>query len=142
MTVQRILNEKGRGVVTCGPDETLLDIAAILAGKKIGAVVITKGDAIEGILSERDIVRAVATDGTAAMSRAASDYMTKKVITCGLQDTINDLMQKMSGGRFRHLPIVEDGKLVGIVSIGDVVKGRIAEIEREADSIREYITTA
>ena len=142
MTVQRILNEKGREVMTCGPDDTLSSIASTLAGKKIGAVVITSGDAIVGILSERDIVRAIAKSGADALAQTASDFMTRKVITCALHDTINDVMQKMSGGRFRHLPVVEDGKLAGIVSIGDVVKRRIAEVEREADSIREYITTA
>ncbi len=142
MTVQRILNEKGREVTTCGPDDSLSEIASILATQKIGAVVISQGDSIAGILSERDIVRAVAHDGGTALKRKARDYMTEKVITCGLHDTINDLMQKMSGGRFRHLPIVEDGKLVGIISIGDVVKRRIAEIEQEAESIREYIATA
>ncbi len=142
MTVQRILNDKGSAVTTCRPADTIANVAKVLADKKIGAVVVTEGDAVRGILSERDIVRAIAGQGDKALGKPASDYMTENVVTCALHDTNDDVMQIMTGGRFRHAPVVEDGKLVGIISIGDVVKRRIAEIEREAAEIREYITMA
>ena len=140
MTVQRILDDKGSAVMTCRPTDTVADVARVLADKKIGAVVVTEGDAVRGILSERDIVRAIAAQGEKALAKPASDIMTAKVITCGLQDSNDDVMQIMTGGRFRHVPVVDDGKLAGIISIGDVVKRRIAEIEREAANIREYIS--
>ena len=142
MNVQTIIRDKGSDVTTCGPTDSLASIATVLSDNKIGAVVIMQGRAIAGILSERDIVRAVARDGARALERPARDYMTKKVITCAMHETINEVMQKMSGGRFRHLPVVEDGALAGLVSIGDVVKRRIAEVEKEAETIREYIATA
>jgi CBS domain-containing protein len=140
MTVQRILKDKGSAVTTCRPQDTIADVAGVLADKKIGAVVITDGDAVKGIVSERDIVRAIAKQGEKALGRPASDIMTEDVVTCGLQDTNDDVMQIMTGGRFRHVPVVDEGKLAGIISIGDVVKRRIADIEREAAEIREYIT--
>jgi CBS domain-containing protein len=142
MTVNRILNEKGAVVETAGRDARLREIASTLADRKIGAIVIMDKGEIAGILSERDIVRAVAHDGIVALERPARDYMTRKVVTCGQHETINDVMQKMTAGRFRHLPVVENGKLVGIVSIGDVVKRRIAEVEQEAREMRDYIAHA
>ena len=142
MTVARILDEKGRNVVKVPPDASLADVAAILAEKRIGAVLVAEGDDIRGIVSERDIVRALANFDSEALRTRASECMTSKVITCRPEDTIHDVMQKMTSGRFRHLPVVEAGRLVGIVSIGDVVKSRIEEVEREADQIREYIATA
>ena len=140
MTVQRILDDKGSVVVTCRPQDTVGDVAKVLADRKIGAVVIMQDDAVKGILSERDIVRAIAGQGGKALEKPASEIMTVNVITCALRDTNDDVMQVMTGGRFRHLPVVEDGKLAGIISIGDVVKRRIAVMEREAAEIREYIT--
>jgi CBS domain-containing protein len=142
MTVARIIKEKGRNVVTVAQNVTLADIATTLAEKRIGAVVVMEKDAIRGIVSERDIVRAVAKHGGEGLRMPVADWMTAKVTTCRPEDTINDVMQKMTTGRFRHLPVVENGKLAGIVSIGDVVKRRIEEVEREADQIREYIATA
>ncbi len=142
MTVGRIISEKGRDVVTVAPKASLAAIAATLAEKKIGAVVVVEGGAIEGIVSERDIVRAVARHGGDGLTRAASEWMTADVVTCTMEDTINEVMQKMTTGRFRHLPVVEDGKLAGIISIGDVVKRRIEDVEREVAQIREYISTA
>jgi len=140
MTVQRILNDKGPAVVTCRPQDKVGDVAKVLADRKIGAVVITQDDAVMGILSERDIVRAIAAQGEKSLALPASEIMTENVITGGLQDSNDDVMQIMTGGRFRHVPVIEDGKLAGIISIGDVVKRRIADIEREAADIREYIT--
>ncbi len=142
MTVARIINEKGRDVVSTGPDVTLADVAAILSEKRIGAVLVMQGDDLLGILSERDIVRALARHGPEALGKLASNCMTSRVVTCRPEDTINDVMQKMTTGRFRHLPVMENGRLAGVVSIGDVVKRRIEEVEREAEQIREYIATA
>jgi CBS domain-containing protein len=142
MTVGRIIKEKGRDVVTVAPSASLAEIAATLAEKKIGAVVVEEGGAIKGIISERDIVRALAKHGGEGLSRAARDWMTAKVVTCKPDETINDVMQKMTTGRFRHLPVVENGRLAGIISIGDVVKRRIEDVEREVEQIREYIATA
>jgi CBS domain-containing protein len=142
MTVARIINEKGRDVVTVAPEKSLAEVAALLSQKGIGAVVVVEGGAIRGIISERDIVRALAKHGAEALRKLAVECMTARVITCLPEETIHDVMQKMTSGRFRHLPVVEDGKLAGIVSIGDVVKRRIEEVEREAEQIREYIATA
>ncbi len=142
MTVARIINDKGRDVVTVSPGTSLAAIAAILSERRIGAVLVLEKEAISGIVSERDIVRAVAKHGGDGLAMPASEWMTAKVVTCRPEDTIHDVMQKMTVGRFRHLPVVKHGKLVGIISIGDVVKRRIAEVEREADQIREYIATA
>jgi CBS domain-containing protein len=142
MTVARIINEKGRDVVTIAPDTSVAEIAAILSEKRIGAVLVMEEGAIRGIVSERDLVRALARYGSEAMRKLASECMTERVIICRPEDTVNDVMEKMTSGRFRHLPVVENGKLAGIVSIGDVVKRRIEDVQREADQIREYIATA
>ena len=142
MTVEQIVNEKGRDVVTIAPDALLAEVVGTLAERRIGAVLVIEGSAIRGIVSERDIVRMLAKHGGDALGRSAAECMTARVVTCAPADTINDVMQKMTSGRFRHLPVVEDGKLAGIVSIGDVVKKRIEEVETEAAQIREYIATA
>lgn len=142
MTVAQIINVKGRDVVTTSPDRSLAEVIAILSEKRIGAVVVVHDDTIQGILSERDIVQALAKHGSDALGKLAADCMTPRVVTCRPEDTINDVMQEMTSGRFRHLPVVEGGRLGGIVSIGDIVKSRIEEVEREAEQIREYIATA
>jgi len=142
MTVARIINEKGRDVVAIGPERTLAEVARVLSEKRIGAVVVMDGDRLLGIISERDIVRALARHGSDALNKLAVDCMTAKVVTCRPEDTINEVMQVMTSGRFRHVPVVEGGKLAGIVSIGDVVKRRIEEVEREAAEIRDYIAHA
>jgi CBS domain-containing protein len=143
MTVKSILDAKGRDVVTLGPDETLAQATALLAEKRIGAVVVTDGDRrILGILSERDIVRVIGETGASALDMRVSGVMTGKVTTCLETDTVNHVMEVMTRGRFRHLPVEKGGRLDGIVSIGDVVKRRIEEALREAEQIREYIATA
>jgi CBS domain-containing protein len=143
MTVKSILEQKGRDVFTVGPDETLSGAIRALADKRIGAVVVVKADGrIGGILSERDIVRAMAEDGAAALGRKVLDFMTAKVAVCREENTVNEVMEIMTRRRFRHLPVEKDGFLVGIVSIGDVVKRRIEDVEREAEDIKAYIATA
>ena len=142
MSVERILATKGRDVLTVSPESSLHDAARLLAEKRIGALVVTSHDRqVRGILSERDIVRAVAAD-PASLNRQVCDFMTAHVITCGPHTSIPELMDEMTIGRFRHLPVVVDGRLAGLVSIGDVVKYRVAEIEAESRALRNYIATA
>lgn len=143
MTVEHILRSKGRNVVTVEPDRTLIEVAKLLSEQRIGAVLV--GDAFRpvlGILSERDIVRAVAERGPAALEEPISQFMTGKVETCTGESAINEVMEMMTTGKFRHVPVVEGGRLVGIVSIGDIVKHRLAEVEAETQAMREYIATA
>lgn len=142
MNVARILKDKGRDVATVTPDMTLMDVVNMLAEKKIGAVVACDGKRrVQGIVSERDIVRVLATNGPAAFNDPIESYMTKDVKTCTPNDTVEWLMEVMTSQRFRHMPVVEGGQIIGIVSIGDVVKQRIAIAEMEADSMRQYIAT-
>jgi CBS domain-containing protein len=142
MTVQHILAEKGTGVVTIGPDLSLADASKLLVEKKIGAVVVSgDGETVDGIISERDIIRALAKEGAAALEMTVAHYMTADVVTCGKSADMDHLMQVMTHGKFRHIPVVENGRLVGIVSIGDVVKQRLAEIENEHRALKEYIAT-
>jgi CBS domain-containing protein len=143
MTVKAILDSKGHDVLTLGPNEKLSDAIRILAEKRVGALVITNGDRkIVGILSERDIVRVVAKHGAGALDLTVREAMTPKVKICNENHTVNEIMEIMTTGRFRHLPVEKDGLLYGIVSIGDVVKRRIEDVEREAEEIRAYIATA
>jgi CBS domain-containing protein len=142
MTVAHILKAKGNTVVAAAPGDTVASIAATLAGKRIGAVIILDGDDIAGIVSERDVVRAFAQHGAGALAMAASSVMTQKVFTCGLEDSEAELMGMMTVKRIRHLPVVENGRLAGMVSIGDVVKYRMEAMEREADEMKAYIASA
>jgi CBS domain-containing protein len=143
MTVRAILDAKGHDVLTLGPNETLSDAIRTLAERRIGALVITNGDRkIVGILSERDIVRVMAREGAGALDLPVRSAMTPKVRICNENHTVNEVMEIMTEGRFRHLPVEKDGQLHGIVSIGDVVKRRIEDVEREAEEIRAYIATA
>jgi len=143
MTVEHILSAKGRKVITIEPERTLGEAVRLLDERKIGAVVVGDADhAVLGIISERDIVRALAKSGAAALDEPVSRHMTGKVVTCTGRSTISELMELMTDRKFRHVPIVEDGRLNGIVSIGDIVKHRLAEIETEHKALREYIATA
>lgn len=142
MLVSHILRQKGRDVVSVAPATALAEAAHTLAKRKIGAVVVLgPGGEVAGILSERDIVHALARDGEKALSRAVHAYMTSAVATCEATDSIEKIMETMTKGRFRHLPVIEDGRLIGIVSIGDAVKTRIEESEREASHLKQYIAT-
>jgi len=143
MTVKAILSRKGGNVVTIAPTATLSAAVKLLAERRIGAIVVTGPEnRVAGILSERDIVRTLADRGPAALDENVAAVMTRKVMTCTEADTIASLMERMTEGKFRHLPVVEQGRLVGVISIGDVVKFRVEEIEGESNALREYIATA
>ena len=129
MNIASLLKAKGRAVATSRKDASLLEIASILSSKRIGAiVVVNERDEVIGIVSERDLVKAVGAGGVGALSQPVSEVMTRDVVTCTQDRTIEDLMEIMTSGRFRHVPVVENGQLIGIVSIGDVVKNHIAEV--------------
>jgi CBS domain-containing protein len=142
MNVAAILKHKGKGVVTTTADKSLLEVAKLLEQHGIGCIVIEGDDGkVAGIVSERDIVRALGQAGPKVLKELVSAYMTKTVVTAREADTIDRLMSEMTAHRFRHMPVVERGRLIGLVSIGEVVKMRIAEAEMEAAAMREYITT-
>ncbi|MFL4997023.1 MAG: CBS domain-containing protein [Microvirga sp.] len=143
MIVNRILSLKGREVATIEPSRSLSEAARVLAERRIGALLIVDGDRpVTGIISERDIVRAVAVHGAKALDEPVSRFMTEKVVTCTGETSINDVMELMTQQKFRHIPVVESGRLSGIISIGDVVKLRLEEVEAETQAIKEYIATA
>jgi CBS domain-containing protein len=143
MNVDRILSTKGRHVVSIEANQTLSEAARLMSERRIGAVVVVDGRRpVSGILSERDIVKAVAAQGARALDEPVSRFMTGQVVTCTGRSSINDLMELMTQQKFRHVPVVEDDQLVGIISIGDVVKQRVEEIEAESQAIKEYIATA
>jgi CBS domain-containing protein len=143
MTVKAILKTKGSEVLTIEPTKKLGDAAKVLADRKIGALVVTGADRrVVGIVSERDIVQDLAAHGAQSLDLPLTDVMTRKVVTCSESDTVSSVMERMTAGKFRHLPVVDQGRLVGIVSIGDVVKYRLHEMEREQSAMRDYIQTA
>ena len=140
MNVDSILKTKGNVVVTVTPDEKVAVAAAKLKREKIGALIVSEdGIGVSGILSERDIARALADHGAGLGELAVGELMTRKVITCTPDDTVENLMATMTKHRIRHLPVMARGALCGVVSIGDVVKNRLEEVGREADSLRAYI---
>lgn len=142
MNVASILKAKGRAVTTVRPNATLLDVAKKLGPKKIGAVVVVGDNGhVAGIISERDIIRVVSEHGAAALSMVVSDVMTRNVVACGETSELDELMEMMTKGRFRHLPVIEDDALVGIISIGDVVRHHVAEVEMEVSAMRNYLAT-
>jgi CBS domain-containing protein len=144
MQVMQILREKGREVVSLPCDATLFEATRMLSQKRIGALVIRDGlGRLAGILSERDVVRALSTESVTALARPVSVYMTRAVATCTEQDTAEDLMEMMTQGHFRHVPVVDgNDQLCGVVSIGDVVRVQIEQTTREAASLRQYIAAA
>ena len=143
MFVHQILDRKGSDIVTVGPKANLADVAKLMGEKRVGAVVVLDDDAqIAGIVSERDITRGLAEHGAAILAMCADQIMTAEVVTCGPDDGVDKLMQKMTAGRFRHLPVLDKGNMVGIVSIGDVVKSRLEELETEASMLQDYIAGA
>ena len=143
MTVKTILSTKGSEVITIEPTATLEEAIAVLNRRRIGALVVlgTEGRVI-GILSERDIVRVLSEQGAGALKHRLSQSMTRTVVTCSESDTVSEIMERMTRGRFRHIPVMQEDRLIGIVSIGDVVKQRLTEMERESEALRDYIQTA
>jgi len=143
MTVKAILSGKSHDVITVEASAKIEAAVHILAEHRIGAVIVTDQDQhIAGILSERDIVRSLAERGPSVLTESVGQVMTHKVVTCSESETVGGIMERMTAGKFRHVPVVERGRLVGVVSIGDVVKYRLNEIERETTALREYILTA
>jgi CBS domain-containing protein len=143
MTVSSILAAKGGDVITIEPTATLGSAAAVLTERRIGAVVVLgAGGRIAGILSERDVVHALAARGVQALDEPLSQSMTRDVATCAPGDAIGSIMERMTNGKFRHMPVLDEGRLAGIVSIGDIVKQRLGEMENESEAMRDYIRTA
>ena len=143
MIVKAILSAKGSDVISIEPTATLETAVRTLADHRIGALLVLGTDRrVIGILSERDIVRAISERGAAAMQESVSQVMTRKVVTCNSSDTIGVIMERMTAGKFRHLPVIEQEQVIGIISIGDVVKYRLQEMEHESAALRDYIQTA
>ena len=143
MTVKSILSSKGRDVTTIDPAALLETAIALLAQRRIGALVVLGPERrVIGIVSERDVVRALAEQGPSVLTAPIAQVMTRKVSTCSESDTVCELMEQMTAGKFRHVPVIDRDRLVGIISIGDVVKHRLGEMERESEAMRDYIQTA
>jgi CBS domain-containing protein len=141
MIVSKILETKPEGgVISVSPTSSVADAAALLSKRKIGTVVVSSdGKALDGILSERDIVRALGASGPSCLDQKVSDLMTSKIITCASTARADDVLKKMTDGRFRHMPVVDSGKMIGLISIGDVVKARLAELAMEKDALEGMI---
>ena len=144
MSVRKIIEAKQiQKIITVKPEDTVKSVAELLARHKIGAVIVSgDGAIVDGILSERDIVRALGTIGVECLNGRASDLMTASVIGCRPDDTANSVMEKMTDGRFRHMPVIEDNRMIGVISIGDVVKARLAEIEQENSALTGMIANS
>jgi CBS domain-containing protein len=142
MLVSQILRTKGDTVFTIAPGEVVGAVAELLHSRKVGALVVLDSEQVVGIVSERDIVRAVAKEGPGALKRPVSDFMTANVLFAEPGETIDSLLTRMTDRRIRHLPVCKAGRLVGIVSIGDLVKWKISEVEAEADGLKAYIAAS
>ncbi|MBV9260604.1 MAG: CBS domain-containing protein [Pseudolabrys sp.] len=143
MTVTSILAAKGRNVESIEPTATLTNAVKRLTEKKIGALIVRgSGGRLAGIISERDIVRALAARGASALDEPVGQSMTREVVTCGVNDEIASLMERMTRGKFRHMPVITKDELAGVISIGDVVKDRLQAMEQETEAMRDYIRSA
>jgi CBS domain-containing protein len=142
MTVRSILDSKGHQIIHVAPGDTLSVAVRLLSERKIGAVLVMTDHHLDGILSERDIVRVIGERGAGALDEPVHAVMTRKVISCKPSDTVGAIMEKMTSGKFRHLPVMEGDRIVGLISIGDVVKWRLREFEHEQEALRDYIATA
>jgi CBS domain-containing protein len=138
-TIERVLADKGADVLTTSPDAPVRDAVRRMTDRNVGAVVVLDGEVLVGILSERDVVRRLAVE-PAVLDQQVGEVMTSPVTSCGPQTTTDELMRVMTDGRFRHVPVVEDDRLIGIVSIGDVVKRRLDELETETQQLTEYVS--
>ncbi|MCF6320652.1 MAG: CBS domain-containing protein [Rhizobiaceae bacterium] len=142
MSVSTMLEGKPKSIITASPDDTVADATQLLAKHRIGAVIVCdKGGKVRGILSERDIVRDIAHDGAAILENSISSCMTKNVLSCKRDDSIDSVMEIMTEKHFRHMPVTEGGKLVGVISIGDVVKCKIEQAEKDAQELMNYIAS-
>jgi len=142
MTVRAILDTKGHQIMSVSPDAKMFEAIKLLSERRIGAVLVMSEGRIEGILSERDIVRVLGERGAAVLDEPVSSVMTRKVVNCRPNDTVAAIMEMMTLGKFRHLPVVDGERVVGLISIGDVVKWRVQEYENEQEALRTYIKTA
>ena len=143
MLVRQILNSKGGDIVSIAPSARVADVAALMSKERIGAVVVLDTDErLAGIVSERDITQGLADHGTSLLEMRADQLMTSEVVTCSPDDGIDKLMRKMTTGRFRHLPVMDETTMLGIVSIGDIVKHRLDELEAESSLLQDYIAGA
>ncbi|WP_024514278.1 CBS domain-containing protein [Bradyrhizobium sp. Tv2a-2] len=142
MTVRAILDTKGHHILSVEPEAKLSTAVKILGERKIGAVLVMSNCGVEGILSERDIVRVLAERGASVLDGPVSEVMTRKVVSCRQSDTVSAIMEMMTNGKFRHLPVLEGDRVVGLISIGDIVKWRVQEYENEQEALRQYIETA
>ncbi|MBA3324984.1 MAG: CBS domain-containing protein [Rhodobacteraceae bacterium] len=144
MTVRNIIGTKQiQQIITVKPDDLVRTAAEVLAKHRIGALIVSRDGAIvDGILSERDIVRALGTIGVGCMTKSVQELMTAEVIGCHPDDTANSVMEKMSDGRFRHMPVIDDNRMIGVISIGDVVKARLAEIQHENTALTDMISNS
>ncbi|MES2860525.1 MAG: CBS domain-containing protein [Pseudomonadota bacterium] len=140
MLVAEILKDKGGAVFSVSPDTTLAEACAELNSRRVGALVVCQSERVVGVISERDVVKAVAADGADSLARPVSAYMTRDVIFAEPGETVAILMGRMTDRRIRHLPVLKDSRLTGVISIGDVVKCQIAEATQEAESLRTYIS--
>jgi CBS domain-containing protein len=141
MHVAAVIKRKGSDVVTIASDRTIAEAVNVLAERRIGALLVMDGnDAVGGIISERDIVGALSRSGADVLTQKVGDVMTTDVRSCSCHDTIAEIMNVMTQGRVRHLPVIDDGKVVGMISIGDVVKQRLDDAELEVESLRGYVT--
>lgn len=141
MKAKHILRSKGADVFAIGPDDSVADAVAMLNQRNIGAVIVCKDDKVVGILSERDVVRKMGKRESDVMATRVADCMTADPFTCSPDETVDDLMAKMTDKRIRHLPVTENGRIIGVISIGDVVKRKIEEAEHEAAALKEYISS-
>jgi CBS domain-containing protein len=140
MQVANILKAKGTDILSVTPDTQVIEVAKILKAKRIGALLVLEGDTMAGIISERDIARALPDYGEKLLSMTVSELMTKTVTTCSSDASIDEIMEMMTNNRIRHLPVVDDGKLIGFISVGDVVKYRVDELVAEEDQLRSYVS--
>lgn len=139
--IGEILDHKGADVVTVTPDRPLTEVLSLLDRHRVGALVVSRdGSSVDGVISERDIVRVLARQGSGALEQAVENVMTREVATCGRDATLDEVLATMTNSRFRHMPVLVDGGLGGIISIGDVVKSRIDDLEVRADSLESYVT--
>ena len=141
MLVQQILKSKATdGVFTIKPGTSVADAASVLSNNRIGSVIISAtGKTADGILSERDIVRELGKRGPACMSDKVDDMMTKNLVTCSCEDKADDILEKMTEGRFRHMPVIKDGEMIGLITLGDVVKARLTELSMEKEALEGMI---